>query len=80
MKNIEALLSRITSVFFSVSLFGLALLSLIVILFLLLGEAAGSFAVSVITNVTLLLDALTPQASVIIVLALFLVHVWHKEK
>tara|TARA_B100000497_G_scaffold112586_1_gene133635 strand:- start:264 stop:437 length:174 start_codon:yes stop_codon:yes gene_type:complete len=34
----------------------------LVLLYLLLGEASGNYVVSVVTNVSLLISAVTPQA------------------
>ena len=45
----------------AVELMGL-LLVVLVLVYLLLGEASGDYVVSVITNVSLLISAVTPQA------------------
>ena len=37
-------------------------LVVLVLLYLLLGEASGNYVVSVVTNVSLLISAVTPQA------------------
>jgi hypothetical protein len=38
------------------------LLVVLVLVYLLLGEASGDYVVSVVTNVSLLISAVTPQA------------------
>ena len=45
----------------AVELMGL-LLVVLVLVYLLLGEASGDYVVSVVTNVSLLISAVTPQA------------------
>lgn len=55
-------LHRIKSVFLAVTETGLAFVSLIVIVYLLLGAEAGPYVLSVMANISLLVDALSPQA------------------
>jgi hypothetical protein len=45
----------------AVELMGLVLVVLVLV-YLLLGEASGDYVVSVVTNVSLLISAVTPQA------------------
>ena len=55
-------LRQIRSVFLAVAETGLALVSLIVIVYLLLGAEAGPYVLSVMANISLLVDAVSPQA------------------
>ena len=41
---------------------GLSLVGLIILVYLLLGEGSGPYVVSVITNISLFVSAVTPQA------------------
>ena len=68
MKQLDSHLVKLRSwLLRAVELMGL-LLVVLVLVYLLLGEASGDYVVSVVTNVSLLISAVTPQA--IICLAL----------
>ena len=62
MKQLDSYLVKLRSwLFRAVELMALVLVTL-VLLYLLLGEASGNYVVSVVTNVSLLISAVTPQA------------------
>ena len=62
MKHLDSYLVKLRSWLLRASeLMGLVLVVLVLV-YLLLGEASGDYVVSVITNVSLLVSAVTPQA------------------
>ena len=62
MKQLDSYLVKFRSwLLRAVELMGL-LLVVLVLVYLLLGEASGDYVVSVVTNVSLLISAVTPQA------------------
>ena len=62
MKQLDSYLVKLRSLLLrAVELMGL-LLVVLVLVYLLLGEASGDYVVSVVTNVSLLISAVTPQA------------------
>ena len=62
MKQLDSFLVKLRSwLLRAVELMGL-LLVVLVLVYLLLGEASGDYVVSVVTNVSLLISAVTPQA------------------
>ena len=64
MKQLDSYLVKLRSwLLRAVELMGL-LLVVLVLVYLLLGEASGDYVVSVVTNVSLLISAVTPQASI----------------
>ena len=62
MKHLDSYLVKLSSWLLRASeLMGLVLVVLVLV-YLLLGEASGDYVVSVVTNVSLLVSAVTPQA------------------
>ena len=62
MKHLDSYLGKLRSWLLRASeLMGLVLVVLVLV-YLLLGEASGDYVVSVVTNVSLLVSAVTPQA------------------
>ena len=62
MKHLDSYLTQLRSWLLRASeLMGLVLVVLVLV-YLLLGEASGDYVVSVVTNVSLLVSAVTPQA------------------
>lgn len=62
MKHLDSYLVKLRSRLLRASeLMGLVLVVLVLV-YLLLGEASGDYVVSVVTNVSLLVSAVTPQA------------------
>ena len=64
MDRFSDLFKKITALFWTASEAGLALISLILVVYLLLGGDSGTFTMSVVSNLSLLIEALTPQAIV----------------
>ena len=62
MKHLDSYLVKLRSWLLRASeLMGLVLV-ILVLVYLLLGEASGDYVVSVVTNVSMLVSAVTPQA------------------
>jgi hypothetical protein len=62
MKQLDSYLVKLRSwLLRAVELMGLVLVVLVLV-YLLLGEASGDYVVSVVTNVSLLISVVTPQA------------------
>ena len=62
MKQLDSYLVKLRSwLLRAVELMGLVLVVLVLV-YLLLGEASGDYVVSVVTNASLLISAVTPQA------------------
>lgn len=53
---------------------GFIFVGFIVLVYLLLGEDSGAYVISVITNLSLLISAITPNALVAIVLGLAMIY------
>ena len=62
MDNLSRRLAALQKIIISVTKTGLSLVGLIIIVYLLLGEGSGPYVVSVITNISLFVSAVTPQA------------------
>ena len=79
MDRFSDLLKKITALFMTVSQTGLALVSLVLVIYLLLGGDSGPFILSVVENLSSLVEALTPQALLSIAIV-FVAYVWLKRK
>ncbi|MDB4842328.1 hypothetical protein OAH73_07220 [Planktomarina sp.] len=62
MKQLDSYLVKLRSWLFRAAELMALVLVVLVLLYLLLGEASGNYVVSVVTNVSLLISAVTPQA------------------
>ena len=62
MDNLSRRLAALQKIIISVTKTGLSLVGLIILVYLLLGEGSGPYVVSVITNISLFVSAVTPQA------------------
>ena len=71
MKDLIELLNVFRNVLFSVAEIGAALLGIIVIFFLLLGAESGPYILSVIENISHIIDIVTPQALIALALVIF---------
>jgi hypothetical protein len=60
--NLSRRLAALQKIIISVTKTGLSLVGLIILVYLLLGEGSGPYVVSVITNISLFVSAVTPQA------------------
>ena len=79
MDQFSDLLKKITALFMTVSQTGLALVSLTLVIYLLLGGDSGTFILSVVSNLSALVEALTPQALVSVAIV-FVAYAWLKRK
>lgn len=73
MERMMATLKAMRDVFLRVTETGLAFVALIVLVYILLGEHSGDYVISVIANISLLIDAISPQTLIAVVLAAGLV-------
>ena len=62
MNKFTCMLGSLKSLFYQVTEAGFALVAFIVLVYLLLGEDSGPYVISVITNIIVLVGAITPQA------------------
>jgi len=62
MKQLDSFLIKLRSWLLRAAELMALLLVVLVLVYLLLGEASGGYVVSVMTNVSLLISAVTPQA------------------
>ena len=79
MDRFSDLLKKITALFMTVSQTGLALISLMLVIYLLLGGDSGTFVLSVVSNLSALVEAVTPQA-LLSVAIMFVAYAWLKRK
>ena len=62
MKHLDSYLTQLRSWLLRAAELMSLVLVVLILVYLLLGEASGDYVVSVMTNVSLLISALTPQA------------------
>mgnify|MGYP005638306845 FL=1 len=62
MKHLDSYLTQLRSWLLRAAELMSLVLVVLILVYLLLGEASGDYVVSVITNVSLLISAVTPQA------------------
>ena len=79
MDRFSGLFKTITELFWTASEAGLALISLILVVYLLLGGDSGTFTLSVVGNLSALIEALTPQA-IVSVAIIFVAYAWMRRK
>lgn len=72
MSFLTSALSKATEMLWKVTEIGFVANLVIILVYILLGETSGNFVISVVANIILLVDALTYQGVVTIVLAAFL--------
>ncbi|MAC72983.1 MAG: hypothetical protein P8L41_01550 [Paracoccaceae bacterium] len=72
MSSLTSTLSKATEMLWKVAEIGFVANLVIILVYILLGETSGNFVISVVANIILLVDALTYQGVVTIVLAAFL--------
>jgi len=77
-KMIETL-GTVKSAFVAVTEAGFALVAFIVLVYLLLGEDAGPYVISVVANITLLINAITAQAMVAVALVLVIYYLMRRH-
>lgn len=79
MKKLTDTLGAVKSVFVALTETGFALVAFIVLIYLLLGEDSGPYVISVVANITLLINAVTAQAMVAIALVLAIVYLMRRK-
>jgi|SaaInlStandDraft_7_1057024.scaffolds.fasta_scaffold41714_3 hypothetical protein len=72
MPTLKSSLSKATEVLWKVVEIGFVSVLVTILVYIFLGETSGVFVIAVVTNVILLIDALSYQGTVTIVLAAFL--------
>ena len=72
MSSLKSALSKATEMLWKIAEIGFVTNLVLILVYILLGETSGNFVISVVANVILLVDALTYQGVVTIVLAAFL--------
>ncbi len=72
MSSLTSALSKAIELLWKIAEIGFVANLVIILVYILLGETSGNFVISVVANVILLVDALTYQGVVTIVLAAFL--------
>ena len=72
MSSLTSTLSKATEMLWKVAEIGFVANLVIILVYIFLGENSGNFVISVVANIILLVDALTYQGVVTIVLAAFL--------
>ncbi len=77
-KLIEAL-GNVKTAFVAVTEAGFALVAFIVLVYLLLGEDSGPYVISVVANITLLINAVTAQAMVAVALVLAIYYLMRRH-
>jgi hypothetical protein len=78
MDRFSDLLRKIAALFITASQAGLAIVSLALVVYLLLGGSSGSFILSVVNNLSLLIEMMTPQALVSVAIV-FVAYVWMRK-
>jgi len=77
--NFDSFAKRAKSVLFSVVEVLALLVAILLLLYLLLGEASGDYITSVAVNVSLLISAITPQALAAVALGIALYSYFQKK-
>lgn len=72
MSSLKSALSKATEMLWKIAEIGFVTNLVLILVYILLGENSGGFIISVVANIILLVDALTYQGVVTIVLAVFL--------
>ena len=79
MNDFDSFAKRAKSVLFSVVEVLALLVAILLLLYLLLGEASGEYITSVAVNVSLLISAITPQALAAVALGIALYSYFQKK-
>ena len=80
MDNLSRRLAALQNIIISVTKTGLSLVGLIILVYLLLGEDSGPYVVSVITNISLFVSAVTSQALIAFVIVAGLLYFGKNNK
>ena len=79
MNDFDSFAKRAKSVLFSVVEVLALIVAILLLLYLLLGEASGDYITSVAVNVSLLISAITPQALAAVALGIALYSYFQKK-
>ncbi|MGR3342375.1 MAG: hypothetical protein ACU0DI_03980 [Paracoccaceae bacterium] len=79
MEKFSRMVGTLKSLFYQVTETGFAFVAFIVLVYLLLGEDSGKYVISVITNLTVLIGAITPEALIGIAVAAALLYLVRKR-
>lgn len=74
MDEMMRILRAIRDLFFRVAETGVALIALIVVVYILMGAGSGDYVLSVVTNLSLLIDAVSSQTLIAVVLIAGLIY------
>ena len=80
MENLSRRLEALQKIIISVTKTGLSLVGLIILVYLLLGEDSGPYVVSVITNISVFVSAVTSQALIAFVVVAGLLYFGRNRK
>ncbi len=80
MDNLSRRLAALQKIMISVTKTGFSLVGLIILVYLLLGEDSGPYVVSVITNISLFVSAVTSQALIAFVIVAGLLYLGKNNK
>ncbi|MGB0635010.1 MAG: hypothetical protein ACPGKG_05360 [Paracoccaceae bacterium] len=80
MDNLSRRLAALQKIMISVTKTGFSLVGLIILVYLLLGEDSGPYVVSVITNISLFVSAVTSQALIAFVIVAGLLYFGKNNK
>ena len=80
MDNLSRRLAALQKIMISVTKTGFSLVGLIILVYLLLGEDSGPYVVSVITNISLFVSAVTSQALIAFVIVAGLLYFGRNNK
>ena len=80
MENLSRRLEALQKIMISVTKTGLSLVGLIILVYLLLGEDSGPYVVSVITNISMFVSAVTSQALIAFVVVAGLLYFGRNRK
>jgi hypothetical protein len=78
--NLSRRLAALQKIMISVTKTGFSLVGLIILVYLLLGEDSGPYVVSVITNISLFVSAVTSQALIAFVIVAGLLYFGKNNK
>ena len=80
MKNFDEAAKSAKTMLFRICEILALLVGLLILVYLLLGEASGSYVIGVVTNVSLFVSAVTPQSLIGIALIFGMYLIWKNRK
>ena len=79
MDNLLAGIQTLKTFILRMTELGFVLVSFMVLIYLLLGENSGDLVIGVITNISILVDVLTPNVLIGVALVLFMGILWRQR-